>query len=147
MDIMEIRRKVLMAMAKGAGIIKGTFTAVNQGNNTFTLNFGKTFSQYIYLIKMTDESLQTLMASGQTSAKMYECLGKYPEYEIMTNPETGNAFLSFRAKPSDNTLSISSSESGQLTESSITLTCNTYGGGANILYRDYEYEYMIIPIE
>ena len=147
MDMMELRRMVMAQMAKGAEIVKGTFTAINQSNNTFTLNFGKTFSKYIFLIKMTDESLATLKTSGQTGAKMYECLGRFPKYSIEDPPSNGNAYISYRIKPSDSTLSISSAENQSMTESSISFQCQSYNGGANILYVNHDYEYLIISLD
>ena len=136
-----------MAASNGAEIVKGTFTAVNQGGNVFTLNFGKTFSEYIFMIKMTDTSLTTLKTSGETGAKMYECIGRYPKYSIEDPPSNGNAYIAYRIKPSDGTLSTGSAENQSMTGSSITFVCQTYGTGANILYRNHDYDYVIISLD
>ena len=134
-------------MAKGAEIIKGTFTAVKEAGNQFTLNIGKTLTEYLYLFRMTDTSYATLMSSGQTAARMYECVGHYPKYEHEQTPGTGNAFVSYRVNPSNGEFSSIASEAGSLTGSSITIPCNTYGNGANILYADHNYEYLIVSLE
>lgn len=147
MDVMELRRRAMIAMARGEKIIKGTFTAVNQGENKYTFNFGKTFSKYIYYIEMTSESLTLLKASGQTAAKMYACVGRFPKHDIEEPASNGNAYIAYRIKPSDDTLSIAGTESNTISDSSITFQCQNYNGGANIMYNNHEYNYMIIPIE
>ena len=136
-----------MAMARGTIPIRGSFTAYSQTGNVYTIEIGKTLSKYIFYIWMTDASRAALMATGQTSAKMYECLGKYPASEALAQPGTNNAFISYRIVPSTSAISVSSSDSGTLTPNRITLTANALSGGANILYRDYTYEYVIIPLE
>lgn len=41
-------------MASGADFVKGTFTVPNDVA-TYTINFGKTYSKYLYMVEMTDE--------------------------------------------------------------------------------------------
>ena len=89
-----------MAMARGTIPIRGSFTAYSQTGNVYTIEIGKTLSKYIFYIWMTDASRAALMATGQTSAKMYECLGKYPASEALAQPGTNNAFISYRIVPS-----------------------------------------------
>ena len=139
--------ELVSSIKTGTEILKGTFTAINQGDNRFTINFGKTFSSYIFYVEMTAASLALLEASGQTGAKMYACIGRYPKHDIEEPPSNGNAYISYRIKPSDKTLSIAGTENNTIDGSSISFQCQGYNGGANILYTNHDYEYMIIPIE
>lgn len=145
MDLMEIRRGLLAQMAKGAEIIKGTFEAINTGGS-YTLDWGKSFSKFILIIEMTDASKTTLLASGQTSAKMFECLTQYPMPTI-NNDSASNAILSNRIIPTTSVISTSASSAGTVTEHSITMTCNNIGSGSNVLYNGYEYNYTVISLD
>ena len=60
MDVMGLRRMVMAQMASGAQFVKGTFTVPDSGSS-YTINFGKTFSSYLYVIEMSDLSKQSLI--------------------------------------------------------------------------------------
>ena len=133
-------------MASGADFVKGTFTT--DASSPFTLSFGKTFSKYLYYIEMTDESKAALHNSGQTSAKMYACLGIYPKNKFNGNDYPYNAYASYRVNPSTDEMSLStSSAASDIDESSITLYNNALSGGANALYQGYSYNYYIVEIK
>lgn len=144
MDMMELRRRLMIHMAQGAEVVKGAFTVSTTG--TYTLNFGKTFTKYIYLIEMTDSSKTALMSSGQTSAKMYSCIGEYPSPKI-NNDSLANTYLSFRIIPTTGVISASSSTTGTADESSVALNSNSIGSGANSIYNGYSYNYTIVSLE
>ena len=69
MDVMELRRRLMMGMAKGAEVIKGSFTVPADYTGNYTINFGKSFSRYVYIIEMTDESKAALAQRGENSNK------------------------------------------------------------------------------
>ena len=144
MDLMQIRRGLLAQMAKGVEIIKGSFTTNNNG--TYTINIGKTLNRYLFFIEMTDDSKSDLLLTGQTSAKMLACEGLYQTPEI-NNSRPEDCVLSFRVVPTTGVTSYSSSTINNIDGSSITFTNNTPQNGANVLYRGYTYNYIIIPID
>lgn len=133
----------------GAEVVKGSFTVSPSAivDNTFTINFGKTFSKYLYLIEMTEESKATLLSSGQTADRMYSAIGVYPIPQI-NNTTPYNSFLSVRVKPSTSETSISApgSSSESATGSTITFPVSNLGG-VNQLYRDYSYNYTIVSLD
>lgn len=153
MDMMQIRRRLLELIAggedMGAEVVKGTFTVSASAivDNTFTLNFGKTFSKYLYLIEMTEASKTTLLATGQTSDRAYSAIGMYPMPQI-NNTTPDNNFLTVRVKPTTSGTSVAapSSSSGSATGSSITFPVSNLNG-ANHLYRDYSYNYTIVSLD
>lgn len=133
----------------GIEVVKGTFTVYPDQivDNTYTINFGKTFSKYLYLIEMTEESKTTLLSSGQTSDRMYSCMGTYPIPQINNITPSYN-FLSVRVKPSTSSTSVTapSSSSGVATSSTITFPTSNLNG-ANQLYRNYSYNYTIVSLD
>lgn len=149
MDMMELRRMVMAQMAQtiqGANYASGTFTTGN--TSTYTLEFGKTFSKYLYYIEMTDDSKTALKNSEQTSAKMYACLGIYPRNEFDENLYPYDAYAAYRVVPSSDEMSLSTSaQASAIDGSSITLTNNAISSGANNLYRGYSYNYYIVEMK
>lgn len=132
-------------MASGAQFIKGNFTT--DTSSTHTISFGRTLSKYLYYIEMTDDSKAALHNSGQTSAKMYACLGMYPANGF-NGSSAPNWYMSYRANPSTNEISSSSTAvASAISNSSITLGLNAITGGANSLYRGYSYNYYIVEIK
>lgn len=147
MDMMTIRRGLMAQMASGVSYARGTFTT-DSSASTYTINFGKIFSRYLYLIEMTDASKTALMSSGQTSAKMYSCFGIYPPPAFDSLHSATRTYLSTRINPSTSNIDYSSSAvATNLDESSITLGNNAITGGANGLYRGYSYTYYVVEIK
>ena len=138
-------RKMVMAQMAGSNVIKGTFTAPT-GQSSYTLNFGKTLSKYLFTIEMTDASKTALLASGQSSAKMFACEGMYPVPSINSN-NIDYCMLSYRVVPSTGVVSYSATAITGIDGSSITFYNNTYGSGTNVLYQGSSYNYSIIPID
>ena len=132
-------------MASGEKILTGTFTTPSSGNS-YTFTFGKTFTKYMYLIEMTDASKTALAASGETSYRMFACIGIYPSPEA-NNSNISNSFLSFRTTPSTGVANASGSTSGSADGSSVTFTLAATSGGTNVLYRGYTYKYTVVPID
>ena len=133
-------------MASGAQFVKGTFTAPNNVDS-YTINFGKTLSKYLYYIEMTDESKTVLHNSGQTSAKMYACYGIYPA-TVFNGSSINNYYMSHRVVPSSGELNVSSNAILKAVDgSSVTIGLAAITGGANNLYKDYTYNYYIVEIK
>ena len=129
----------------GAEFLSGTFTTGTTAG--YTIDFGKSFSKYLYYVEMTDASKTELHNSGQTSAKMFACIGKYPNAEF-NERSTNGGYLSFRVNPSNDTIDKSSSASpNSISDSSITFGNNAITAGANSLYRGYSYNYYIVEIK
>ena len=150
MDLMELRRMVLAQMAQGiqgANYAKGSFTTGT--GSTHKLDFGKTFSKYMYLIEMADASKTALMNSGQSSAKMYACFGMYPSAEFDSSHSANNNYCSCRINPSSSTIDYSTSTVPQaIDETSITFgNADAFSGSANSLYRQQSYNYYVVEIK
>ena len=147
MDVMSIRRGLMMAMASGAQYVKGMIT-VAQGAEC-TINFGKTFSRYLYFIEMNDASKTTLLASGESGAKSYARCGVVPSVAI-GNVDAGLSYWSQRINPatSEQTYSAISNYVVNATGSSITFkSANSISSGAHYLYAGYTYNYYIVEIK
>lgn len=144
MDVMsrrEIMGKVLAGMASGARFVKGTYTIPDNGS--FVINFGKTFSKYLFYIEMTDESKAALIDTGKTSSRTFAAFGVYPEMEI--GNVIGNSNLGSRITPSSKALSEGHFSA---TKSSNSIELPTGGtGNSNVFYWGYTYNYYIVEIK
>lgn len=129
----------------GANIETGTFTATQQSGNVYKINFSKAHSRYILYAEMTAESKTALMDSGQASAKMFSFSVVYPSPKV-SDENSSKGLMSYRITPTTGEYSVSSSSYGSIDESSITLNCQSYANGANILYTGSTYNYMVIPV-
>ena len=144
--LMEIRRGLMAQMANGAQFVKGTFTVSDSGSS-YTLNFGKTFSKYMYFVEMTDESKTAFISSGATAARIFCYVGIYPKREINNTSVNSNKLI-VRLNPS--TSETSASYSSSFTESSTSIvfaTSSVTGSTANALYKGYTYNYYIVEIK
>ena len=138
---------LLLGMGGGGGscVVTGTFTAEQQSGNTYKLEFPGTYGSYLLLVEMTEESKAALIDSGNTATKMFAFQTVYPTPKI-DDANASGGILSYRVTPSTEEYSLSQSTYQAIDGSSITLTCSTYGGGANILYKDQTYNYTIVPL-
>lgn len=150
MELMELRRGLMSAMANGADYIKGAFTVPNDASS-YILNFGKTFASYLFLIEMDDTSKTTLVGSGESGNKLYAESGIYPLPSINnTNPSP--MYIYERINPSTQDVSatygygaVSSSAPADGTK--ITFSCGALTAGTSYLYRGYTYKYYIVAIK
>ena len=133
------------AIATGAEYVSGTFTAPESGSSA-TLSFGKTFSKYMLFVEMTDDSKIALLASGQSSAKMYAFDAMY-QIPTIDNGHPDPCIMSYRVVPTTGVKSYSASTIIEMTGSSFTITNNTIGSGANVFYRGYSYKYYVVEIK
>ena len=147
MDMMEIRRAmmgVIAGMASGANFVKGTITVPNDSSYV-NLNFGKSFSKYLFFIEATDESKQTMLNTGINGNRTYAMIGCYPDVTIGEITESYNVFVS-RINPSTSAKSTTYTSFTQ-SESSIGISAvDIYSGGANEMYKGYSYNYFIVEM-
>ena len=61
----------------GKDFVSGTFTVPNDAE-TYRINFGKSFSRYLFIIEMTDDSKTTLINSGSSNSLTFLYFGIYP---------------------------------------------------------------------
>lgn len=132
----------------GAEVIKGTFTAPHtDSTDSYTLDFGKSFSSYLFLIEMTDASKATLMATGDTKNRAFSFVGVYPKRSISSIVATNNVLIT-RVNASANTSDTVANYISRISDSSISI--NVYSlslTGAYYLYPDYSYNYTIVSLD
>ena len=149
---MEIRRNmmgVIAQMGKGAEVITGTVQVPAQGTGNVIINFGKSFSRYLYVIEMTDSSKQVLMQSGYNSNKGYGRVGIYPTLEINDKSIGSTSHLSFRVNPAQETLVGTAATAIGIDESSIMIGQTDFyeNASANALYNGFTYNYTIVSLD
>lgn len=146
MDLMNIRRGLMMAMAKGGiNYVSGEFTIPDSGN-TYTLQLGKSFSRYMFFISMTDESKQTVMGSGSNYSRTYEYYGTYPGPEI-DGANEATCIYAARIAPSTDTRSTGTTNNSNCTNSSITLnTVDITTSGWAALVHGLTYKYLAVSL-
>ena len=143
--VMDLRRRLMMAMASGAQFYSGTFTTPTS-QNTYTLSLPKPFNKYMFFVEMTGDSKTALKNTGNESSKTFFVMGKYPE-PTFDNANI-NTFYNGRYKPSAGTVdSTTSSVVTSIDNSSITFTNRAITYGANVLYQGYTYNYYIVEIK
>ena len=149
MDLMKLRRGLMMAMASGAQFVKGTFTVPDSGS-TYTLTFGKTFSKYLFSVEADDNSKTQIASSGLSDNRAFCYVGIYPPRIINNVTNSVNKMI-------DNYNAPTSSAGGTATsyhtcsESWIEfLVSNLRGTGTAAtrnLLRGLTYNYYIVEIK
>lgn len=137
----------IQSIQTGANYVKGSFTTPNTGSS-YTLEFGKSFSKYIFLIEADDDAKDTIKNSGYNANKTYSFFGIRPTRSIGTTETNWNTILS-RINPSSPSSASSLSTSTVFTDSSITIGCYdlSTSGATSSLYRNMKYNYWIFEIE
>lgn len=150
MDLMMLRRGLLGFMASGAEFVKGSFT-VPDSATTYTINFGKTFNRYLFLIEMDETSKTALANTGIDGNKLYALTGICP-IPSANSSTPARIYIIQRLNPSTGTAS-STSGSGFIYTSTppnstqITLTCADITSTTSNAYRGYTYNYYIVEIK
>ena len=146
---MTIRDLMLLGAGKGgdgANYVSGSFTVPETGS-TYTLNFGKTISNYLVLIEATDASKEEIIASEYNGAKTYCAIGVYPKRKIGEITENNNLFLN-RVNPSTSALTQVYVGNWTFTSSSIELkTEDLNASSANYFYHGLTYNYYVVEIK
>ena len=149
MDLMEVRRNmmgVIAQMAKGAEVIKGTFTTPSSGTS-YTLEFGKSFNRYFYLIEMTNETKTALIQSGVNANQCFAVHGLYPVPKVNNNSVSDNSYFSSRINPSTSAIVGTVATSTGTDDSSIKMNVADFGGAANALYKSCTYDYIVVSLD
>ena len=147
MDMMKLRRMVMAQMARGKDFITGTFTCPDS-DTSFTIEFGKTFNNYLFLIEMTDAQKTALVNSGSSASLSIAFTGVYAKRSINNVNVAGNT-LCHRYKASDGT---------QTSSSTSNLTCGTTSIKNNVrqtsasnphinFIRGYSYNFIVVSLD
>ncbi len=132
--------------ATGADYVSGTFT-VPADATSYTLEFGKTFSNYIFLVEATDNAKTSIMSSGSTNARGYAYIGVYPKREINSEEYSSNVYV-MRVIPSTGTLSNGVTGGSMCSETGITFsTVDVTASGWSSLVKGLTYNYFIVAID
>ncbi len=136
-------------ISSGADCVKGSFT-VGNSETYHTINFGKTFSKYLFIIEADDESKEDIAECELTTARAYLIIGRYPGFKFASE-DVDYRLIAERVKPSDSTLSttnIGASSAVVLTDSSITINCYalTNTNAPNYLYQGLTYNYYVFEM-
>ena len=135
------------AITTGKDFVSGSFTCPDE-DTTQTINFGKTFNNYLFIIEMTDESKSALVASGTTSTISIGFVGVYPKRTINGKTVASNEVSERYVASSNSTTSGSTSY----------ITCSSTGLSANVralidatpqnnLIRGYSYNYTVVSLD
>ena len=131
----------------GANYAKGSFTTPSSGS-PYTLNFGKSFSKYMFLIEANETSKTTILNSDYDANKTYSFFGIRPTRSIGEAETNWNTILS-RINPHSSASGSALSTSITFTDSSISISCYDLltSGATSSLYRNMTYNYFIVELE
>lgn len=147
---MQIRR-LLLEMTGGGSVgayyVKGTFTVPSDASS-FTLNFGKTFSKYLFFIEMTERSKEDILVDTSLSGRRaYSFIGEYPKTAVAN--KTNNTVFIYTYIPSTESVSSSTTTITTFvqTESSITNVCYSVVSNVQTTFvRGASYNYYVVEI-
>lgn len=149
MDLMT-RRAVLMGMAQGCLIQKGSFT-VSSGDEGYNkqISFGKTVNKYIAIFEMTNESKEILAGRSDVSGlRAFTWVGIYPLPSIANKEISDDAYVA-RINPSTQAVNATINRSMALYNDKVRLSCYVLknGGSAWGLYQGLSYNYWIFEMK
>ena len=151
MDMMEIRRGLLLQMASKGYIKKGQFTVKSTGSEDERLyiDIGKTLEKYVVVIEMSEASKETLAGRTEiTGQRIFEWIGIYPLMNIDNKTITNDAFVG-RMQPSTGSVNASTSASIYLYSDRFGLECYKLqeGGNAWGIYYGMTYNYWLLELK
>lgn len=146
MDMMSLRRMVMAQMASGADFVKGTFTVPDDTGANYTLNFGKDWSKYFFIIEATDESKSTIINSGLNASKAYAFIGLFPRFSINNVNASFNGTYA-RINPSTSATDPINATNVSPLVSKIGFTVNSLNNGQSVLFKGLTYNYYIVEIK
>lgn len=149
MDVMSLRRGIMAAMAQGAKYVKGTFTIPLDADATYTVNFGETFSKYMYFVEMTDASIATLLSEPDISGdRVYAFNGIWPAPTINNN-SVGDYTNCYKVKPSTGDVSAVGTASclTGITNSSISFRTGVKNSGTYYFIKGYSFNCYVVEIK
>ena len=138
---------VAIAKETGARFVKGAFTVPDSGS-AYTLDFGKTFAKYLFVIEANNDSKTTMVNNTSiASAKEFQIIGIFPNPIINNTPQTSNKLVS-RYTPSTGVAIGGGSSNHTCYESSINFSLGSFeSGNQNYLYYGFTYNYYIVEIK
>ena len=149
MDLMDLRRQmmgVITGMGSGVNCVKGTFTVPDSGTS-YTIQFGKEFQSYLFMIELSDDSKSTVLNSGSTYSRAYKYYGDYPGPEIDNGYETTCIYVA-RITPSTKVKSYGTRDNTICANNSITLsTVGIMESGWGSLVKGLTYKYLVVSLE
>lgn len=135
----------VMVSVAGLKYESGSFTCPDSGSS-YTLNFANTYSKYMIAIVATAESVESIMASGATSAKTFALHGFYPKANA-NNTDSNYQTILDRIKPSASTMDAAVPAADfTYTGTSFTGQMGLITSGANYLYRGLTYNYFVVEV-
>ena len=135
-------------MASGANYVSGTFTVPDDETSTYTLNFGKTFSKYLFFIELTDASKTIVINSGASNYRPFCLVGSYPQPQINNVVVYGG--IAWTYTPSSHSYSNGrfTTSSKNFTETSMKFaTDDVTGTATSALLKGCTYNYYIVEIK
>lgn len=135
-------------MAKGAEVVKGSFTVVNDGSAWEQIQFPKTINRYLYYIEMDEDSKEALMQSGINGNRSYACFGIYPMIDIedVAQPSVTSAF---RVNPSTKVPGTVSTGDyvKNMSNTGFEMAKGNYNSGVYYVYYGSTYNYTIVSLD
>lgn len=137
-----------MGMARGAEVIKGSFTVPLDTTGNYTISFGKSFDRYLYIVEMTEESKVALMQSGQDGNKTFARVGLFPVPAIGDIHSYNYSHMSCRINPATETPITTVAVMNGVTNSTIAIAIGDItAASTNHVYRGFSYNYTIVSLD
>lgn len=144
MDVMELRRGLLMGMAQGAYFEKGTITVPDSGS-FYEINLNKQLDKYLIYIEATDETKAQIINNTDNNSKPFVFVGIYPRPSINSKVF---GYLVGRYNPSAEACNGSAFTNGYITNSRFQVPINSLSGAnVNCLYYGMTYNYFAVEIK
>lgn len=135
---------VNVSNTSGESIVTGTFTVPDV--DPYVIQFGKTFTSYLIMIEMSDDSKSTLLNSGATNYCGIRYLGMYPAAVIDNNTLYG--MVTFVYNPSNGASSSANIGATSFDGSSVTIPTKPVTGSATVrLIKGYTYNYVVVSLD
>lgn len=136
----------ISAITTGKDFVSGTFTCPDE-DTTYKIQFGKTFSKYLFLIELSDDSKTALVNSGSSYARPFAYIGVYPKLG-MNNLTVDYNIVPNRYKSSTNEVTIGNSSALTTTGTYIEGTVRAVNSNAaNYFIRGYSYKYTVVSLD
>ena len=135
-----------MQMANAKSVIRGQFTVPLDTGNKYTLQIGKTLSQYMFFVEATDESKQQLMELTINNAKMIGAMGCYPARAVNNVSLSPNYSMFFRVNPTTGVLDATNNQTISYYDSYIEIYARSIDSGAVQVYKGLTYNYVICEL-
>ena len=146
--MMEIRRSmmgVIAGMASGANFVKGSFTVPNSGAS-YSVDFGKSFDRYIFLIEADEDARETIIDSGLDASKAFAVIGTHPVLNI-NNVDVNFGEALARINPATSAVAMGSAKWGTTSSRINVGIAPLTGSTPSALYHGLTYNYYVFEIK